>query len=331
MKSFSSAVLLQGVLLAHAQQIYINTTGTSPRPQCPATTSYPTPTYSFTSFAYTQNETLRTATSIAAPTATTTYASPYSVLSSLVSSVSTTSWGSWNPNATTTASDSANPYGNAAWTAVWERAHVPNFTYTSLYSTTVSPTPVPTSELILPPADYFGPTDCSYFPEGFVFGVAGSAAQIEGAAAQEGRTPTLMEILIQNDQPKNYVTNENYYLYKQDIERLAAMGVPYYSFSISWTRILPFALPGTPVNELGLKHYDDLINFVLEKGMKPTVTLIHFDTPLQFYGNITTAQDRPLIGYVNGGWQNETFADAFVNYGQIVMSHFADRVPVWFT
>lgn len=130
----------------------------------------------------------------------------------------------------------------------------------------------------------------------------------------------------------NYVTNEKYYLYKQDIERLASMGVKYYSFSIAWTRILPFALPGTPVNQQGLVHYSDLIDFILEKGMVPTVTMFHFDTPLQFFrGNNSRAADDALIGYVNGGYQNETFTDAFVNYGKILLTNYADRVPIWFT
>lgn len=140
-----------------------------------------------------------------------------------------------------------------------------------------------------------------------------------------------MEILVQDTRPRDYITNENYYLYKQDIERIASMGVQYYSFSIAWTRILPFALPGTPVNQQGLDHYDDLINFVISKGMTPVVTLLHFDTPLQFYANISTAADKPFVGYVNGAYQNESFPDAFVNYAKIVMTHFADRVPVWFT
>ena len=53
---------------------------------------------------------------------------------------------------------------------------------------------------------------------------------------------------------------------------------------------------------------------------------------MPFYGqNITTAADPPLIGYVNGGYQNETFEDAYVNYAKIVMTHYADRVPLWFT
>ncbi|KAK5072733.1 hypothetical protein LTR64_004795 [Lithohypha guttulata] len=165
-----------------------------------------------------------------------------------------------------------------------------------------------------------------------MFGVSSSASQIEGATADGGKTPTLMDILIQGDRPKDYVTNENYYLYKQDIERIAAMGARYYSFSIAWTRILPFALPGTPVNQLGIDHYNDVINFILEKGMIPAVTLLHFDTPLQFYGaNLSSAEEPPLIGYVNGAYQNETFVDAFVNYARIVMTHYGDRVPVWFT
>ena len=318
--------------LTYAQQVYIPAAGPSARPQCPASAAPSTPSYRISAFSYTQTETTRTATSVAAPTTTTIHAPSYAALSSLVPSLSTTTWGDWDPNATTTAADAANPYGNAAWTAQWTHANLTNFTFTGIYSTTVSPTPVPTSELILPPSDYFGPTDCYYFPKDFILGVAGSAAQIEGAIAKEGRGPTLMEILVQDDRPKDYVTNENYYLYKQDIERLAAMGVVYYSLTISWTRILPFALPGTPVNQAGLDHYDDLINFVLSKGMIPTVTLLHFETPLVFYGNnLTTAADPPLIGYVNGAYQNETFQDAFVNYGKIVLTHFADRVPIWFS
>lgn len=318
--------------IAYAQESYIHTTGGNRPSQCnAATSSYTAPFYSISSFAFTQNETVRTAKSIPAPTSTTTYAQPYASLKSLMSSLSTTTWASWNPNATASATDTNNPFGDAAWTALWQRANPPNFTETAIYSTTVAPTPVPTSELVLPPADYFGPTDCYYFPEDFIFGMAGSAAQIEGAVAEEGRAPTIMELLVRDDRPKDYVTNENYYLYKQDIERLAAQGVEYYSFSIAWTRILPFALPGTPVNKQGIDHYNDLINFVLEKGMKPAVTLFHFDTPLQFFSNLSTIADDALIGYVNGGYQNSTFEDAFVNYGKIVLTHFADRVPIFVT
>ncbi|KAF2014363.1 glycoside hydrolase family 1 protein [Aaosphaeria arxii CBS 175.79] len=314
-----------------AQQVYIPADGPSSRPNC--SQAQATPTYAFSAFSFTQTETVRTATSVV-PGPQTTYAPPYESLSSLIPSVKTTTWGNWYPNTTAKASDTDDKYGQAAWSSLWEVAALPNFTFRGLYSTTVSPTPIPTSELVLPPPDYFGPQDCYSFPDDFMFGVAGSASQIEGAIADEGRTPTIMEALFKPsaERADDYVTNENYYLYRQDIERLASIGVKYYSFSIPWTRILPFVFEGSPVNLQGLDHYNDLINFVLEKGMIPTVTLIHFDTPWQIFGNnMSNVNTDALIGYVDGGYQMDGFEDAFVNYGKIVMTHFADRVPVWFT
>jgi len=326
----------------YAQQVYLERNGSEPRPQCSGTSSSYTSgshnetVYNYTPFAYSMTTTVRYATSRPTPTTTRTYAAPASSLATLMPSLSYTTWGKWDPAATTTAGDCDNPYGNAAWTALWVNANPPNFTKeatSAIFSTTVEPTPVPSSELVLPPSDYFGPSDCYNFPEGFEFGVASSASQIEGATAEAGKAPSVMDILIQDDRPKDYTTNEHYYYYKQDIERVAAMGVKHFSFSIAWTRILPFALPGTPVNQEAIDHYNDVINFILEKGMVPEVTLLHFDTPLQFYS------DDPLkdlavphkIGYNNGAYQNETFQDAFVNYAKIVMTHYADRVPTWYT
>lgn len=261
---------------------------------------------------------------------TKTYARPYSEVSTLLGSLSTTTWGSWNPNATDVATDSDDPYGQYAWTQMWLSASVDNFTYTGIYSTTVEPTAIPTESLVLPPPDPFSFDESLKFPEDFVFGVAGSAAQIEGAVAEEGKTPTVLEKIVNITQPKDYVTNENYYLYKQDIARLAAIGVKYYSFTIPWSRILPFVLPGTPVNQQGIDHYDDLINTCLEYGIEPIVTLMHFDSPLMFTGGkppSSTMADYPINN--NGGYDNDTFVDAFVNYGKIVLTHYADRVSKW--
>ena len=340
----ASAGLLSFVSAAYTQQIYLDTNLGPNESRCSVQPNYTAPAYSFSTFAYTQNATRRTATSVARPTSTTTYAPPYEELSTLLPPIVTTTWGRWDP-ADIKATDTADLYGQAAWSALWERANLTNFTSRGIYSNTVSPTPIPTSELILPPQDPFVPTDCYTFPEDFVMGVAGSAIQIEGATADEGRGPSfgdkfvgpefVLEMTGQSaeDRSPSYVTNENYYLYKQDIERLAAIGVPYYSFSIAWTRILPFTLPNTPINKLGLQHYDDLINFVLEKGMKPIVTLTHIDSPLAFYSNTSTSyvSRRNEYGFLDYGMQNDMFEDAWVNYGKIVMSHFADRVPIWVT
>lgn len=296
---------------------------------------YLEPTYSFSEFRYTLSTTYKYARSVSRPTTTPTYAKPYSQLSYLVGNASTTTYGNWNPHPAPAEkpTDTNDLYGQASWSALWESASLTNYTW-GMYSTTVSPTPIPSSELVLPPEDpfYFGDTNLT-FPRDFVFGVAGSAAQIEGAVAEEGRGPSMQEKIISDSRPKDYVTNENYYLYKQDIARLAAMGVKYYSFSIAWSRILPFALPGTPINQAGIDHYDDLINTVLDSGMTPMVTLHHFDSPLMFIGNATNNGTKGTYDLSDrtAGFENSTFVDAFVNYGKVVFSHFADRVPIWVT
>lgn len=269
----------------------------------------------------------RYASSMPAPTTTRTYApAPSDAAKHLTTSLSTSTWGNWLPGQTSiTATDTADPYGQAAWSSLWLNANLQGYTTIGLFSTTVSPTPVPSSDLVLPPSDYFGPSDCYDFPDDFIFGVAGSAAQIEGAVALDGRAPSLLEKLITDpDKPKDYVTNENYFLYKQDIERLAAMGVEYYSFTIPWTRILPFALPGTPVNQEAIDHYNDLIDTVLDAGMQPIVTMMHFDSPLLFVEGQPENTPPPDIGYNNAGYQNSTFVDAFVNYGKVHLPQFKD-------
>ncbi|RMY19198.1 hypothetical protein D0867_04826 [Hortaea werneckii] len=337
MATIQPAMLGQLVFLASlaaAQQVYVETNGSTPSPQCPSCTGGH-PQYTFRPFEYSLTSTYRNATPRPSPTATTTYAAPSEQLTTKISSLSYTTWGKWDLSSNSTATDTADPYGRAAWTSLWEMANPPNFTEvtkSALFSTTVEPTPVPSESLVLPPRDYFGPDDCYDWPEDFDWGVASSASQIEGATAEEGKSPSLMDILIQDDRPKDYVTNEHYYNYKQDINRVAAMGTKSFSFSIAWTRILPFALPGTPVNQEAIDHYNDVINYIIEKGMRPEVTLLHFDTPLQFYGfNVTAALAGAEIGYNNGGYQNGSFPAAFVNYAKIVMTHYADRVPVWYT
>ncbi|PSN72556.1 beta-glucosidase-like protein [Corynespora cassiicola Philippines] len=325
--------------VAVAQQVYIPGAGPPDRSQCKANNSFAAtlPSYTFREFSFTQTETVRTATSVPAPTKTETFAPPYESLSHLVPNLTTTQWGSWDPSVTPSPTDLGQPYGNASWSALWTNVPWRGFTR-GIYSTTVDPTPVPTSELVLPPSDYFGPQDCYFFPSDFMLGVSSSAVQIEGAIADQGRSPSFMDTLyLLSDGDPNFVANENYYLYKQDIERIASMGIKYYAFSIPWVRILPFVVEGSPVNKQALDHYDDLINFILEKGMQPEICLIHNDGPLQFFNNLTDIAIAPGtgLGYTDGGfhrsYKNQSFEDAFVHYGKIVMSHFADRVPVWFT
>lgn len=218
-----------------------------------------------------------------------TFAPPYASVSGLIPNQTTTSWPEL-PSPT----DHGERFGNAAWSSLWAEFNVtaPPFT------TTASPTPVPSSELVKPPplpllqdAEKDGDAGLGRFPPGFMHGFAGAALQVEGAVKNEGRGPSLTEYSLKSRYSETEgggppdLANLNYYLYKQDIARLAAAGVQSYSFSISWSRILPFGVTGSPINQQGLDHYDDLINTVLEYGMTPVATLHHFDAPLYFNSN----------------------------------------------
>ncbi|KAI5370867.1 putative glycoside hydrolase family 1, glycoside hydrolase superfamily [Septoria linicola] len=161
--------------------------------------------------------------------------------------------------------------------------------------------------------------DCCRFPKDFIWGVAGSAWQIEGGLTEDGRGPSLLDqigalgVTAGAGDANAEVTDMNYYLYKQDIARLAAIGVPYYSFSIAWTRIVPFGIAGSPINQAGLDHYDDLLNTCLEYGIQPIVTLTHADPPL------------------NHSYNAPDFADSFLYYAKEVMTRYSDRVSHWVT
>ncbi|KAI1393358.1 beta-glucosidase [Hypoxylon trugodes] len=264
---------------------------------------------------------LQYATALPRLNSTATYARPYSDLSSLAGSQQTTTWAN-----IATPTDTGEKFGNAAWSSLWATFSVDAPPIT----TTVSPTPVPSSELVKPTPLPFvvgkGETDDYQFPSDFQWGFTGSAVQVEGAVKSEGRGPTVLDRMIGRGPagvpgagPPD-VSALNYYLYKQDIARLAAIGVKSYGLSISWSRILPFGVAGSPVNQEAIDHYDDLINTVLEFGMTPIVTLNHLDTPLYFMTS-TSWQ----------GYDHPEFVDGFVNYAKIVLTHYADRVGTWVT
>jgi hypothetical protein len=214
---------------------------------------------------------------------TSTYAPCYASLSSLVGDRSTTTWPA-DPSPT----DHEERFGRAALSSLWDPIPVS----APPFSTTVQPTPIPSHELIKPPPLGLGhPQSQLKFPADLQWGFAGAALQIEGAIKDEGRGPSIWEDNFRgnysqfvNGGPPD-IAAMNYYLYKQDIARLAAVGVQSYSFSISWSRIVPFGVAGSPINQQGIDHYNDLINTVLAYGMTPIVTLLHFDTPVYFKSN----------------------------------------------
>ncbi|KAF2143393.1 glycoside hydrolase family 1 protein [Aplosporella prunicola CBS 121167] len=201
-------------------------------------------------------------------------------------------------------------------------------------NTTVEATPVPSSELILPPPLYYAsfpsgqhpflqPKNESWsFPKDFWWGVSGAAYQIEGAVKDEGRGPSIWDVfshrvngyVVTND--TGDITNNEYYMYKQDIARLAALGVKVYSFSISWSRIFPWG--SGEINELGLKHYDDVIETCLEYGIEPAITLFHWDLPL-------------FLQNKYGGWLSPEIVDDFVEYARVAFTRWGPKVKQWYT
>lgn len=269
----------------------------------------------YSSFTYTQVSTNRYATPLPSPLACkTAYAPAFSEASRLLpDNITYTTW-SLNPEATATPDGL---YGQSAYAKMWEDL---SYSSTVPFTTTVSPTPVPKSELVYPPPLYNAPTTTNVpkLPSNFIWGVAGSAWQIEGGLMVEGRGPSSLDVLGSLPNPAglndSVTADMNYFLYKQDIVRLAAIGIPYYSFSIEWSRVVPFYYAGTPANKQALDHYEDLINTCLEHGLTPVVTLNHITTPIE-----ANPADQ------------DTFIDAFMYYAKLVVTRYANRIPIWIT
>lgn len=174
----------------------------------------------------------------------------------------------------------------------------------SKVTATVEPTPEAT---LLGPGE-FHPLVASTFssdltgaklPPNFAWGLSASAYQLEGAVKDEGRGPSIWDLLSHRvpnqvaDNSTGDVLGMHYYLYKQDFARLKTMGTPYYSPSISWPRIFPFG--HGPVNQAGVKHYDDVIAEMVKNGIKPAISLFHWDTPLALFNEYGVSTLRAKI------------------------------------
>ncbi|KAL8166225.1 hypothetical protein V2J09_007724 [Rumex salicifolius] len=162
----------------------------------------------------------------------------------------------------------------------------------------------------------------SDFPPNFVFGVATSAYQVEGACKEGDRGPSIWDAYTHTegkicDGSNGDVAVDQYNHYKEDIELISMLGFQAYRFSVSWSRIFSDGL-GTKVNDEGIKYYNNLINGLLEKGIQPYVTLYHWDLPLHLHESM-------------GGWLNKEIAKHFAVYAETCFEYFGDRVKNWIT
>jgi beta-glucosidase len=157
-------------------------------------------------------------------------------------------------------------------------------------------------------------------PGDFVWGVATSAYQIEGAVAEDGRLPSIWDTFSHTPGKvtgggTGDVACDHYHRWREDIGLMQAIGVDAYRFSIAWPRVRPDG--GGPINAAGLGFYDRLVDALLAAGITPYPTLYHWDLP-------QTLQDR-------GGWMVRETAERFAEYAGIVTAALGDRVTWWAT
>jgi len=158
------------------------------------------------------------------------------------------------------------------------------------------------------------------FPPGFLWGTATAAYQIEGAWNEDGKGESIWDRFCRipgaiEDGSSGDVACDHYHRVSEDVALMAGLGANAYRFSISWPRVLP---EGTgALNEAGLAFYDRLVDLLLEHGVRPFVTLYHWDLP-------QALQDR-------GGWVASDIPEWFAEYAAVVAGRLGDRVHDWVT
>jgi beta-glucosidase len=157
-------------------------------------------------------------------------------------------------------------------------------------------------------------------PADFVWGAATSAYQIEGAAAEDGRTPSVWDTFSHTpgavaNGDHGDVACDHYHRMPEDVALLADLGLDAYRFSLSWPRIQPGGKG--PANAQGLAFYDRLVDELLARDITPWVTLYHWDLPQEL-------EDA-------GGWPVRDTAQRFAEYAAIAADALGDRVTHWIT
>lgn len=179
--------------------------------------------------------------------------------------------------------------------------------------------PAALSDAAALPENRVAATTTRPFPAEFLFGAATAAYQIEGAARAHGRTDSIWDTFSRI--PGAVVGADNgdtacdhYNRYRDDVALMKDLGLQTYRFSSSWSRIRP---DGGPVNPQGIGFYSRLVDELLGAGIKPWLTLYHWDLPQSLEEG--------------GGWANRDTAFLFRDYALGVHDALGDRVDVWTT
>ncbi len=155
------------------------------------------------------------------------------------------------------------------------------------------------------------------FPKNFIWGAASAAAQVEGGWNEDGRTPSVWDVLPlgsvrHNETP--HVACDHYHRFREDVALMKQIGLKAYRLSVSWSRVIP---ERGKVNPAGLAFYNDLVDELVAAGIQPMITIFHSDMPVWV---------RDM-----GGWDNEETSDAFAEYTEVLVKALSDRVQYWFT
>lgn len=172
----------------------------------------------------------------------------------------------------------------------------------------------------------------SKFPKDFLWGGALAAHQFEGGWDQDGKGPSVADVMTAGaagkpreitktvEEGKFYPNHEAidfYNRYKEDVALFAEMGLNSLRTSINWTRIFPKGDETEP-NEAGLQFYDDLFDELLKNGIEPVITLTHFEMPLH-------------LAQTYGGFRNRKVVDFFVKFAEVVFKRYKNKVKYWMT
>jgi len=158
------------------------------------------------------------------------------------------------------------------------------------------------------------------FPDGFTWGAATAAYQIEGAVTADGRGTSVWDTFshlpgkIRRGDTGD-IACDSYHRYREDVALMAGLGLADYRFSVSWPRVQPGG--SGPVNQKGIDYYRALLDELAEHGIGATVTAYHWDLPQEL-------QDA-------GGWAVRDTAERFAEYALILAEHLGDHVSRWIT
>ncbi|MDO5722191.1 MAG: family 1 glycosylhydrolase [Actinomycetaceae bacterium] len=157
------------------------------------------------------------------------------------------------------------------------------------------------------------------FPTDFTFGAATAAYQIEGASTEDGRRPSIWDHMCTKpgailDGSDGSIACDHYHRTREDVALMREMNLETYRFSTSWARVCP---DGGPINRKGVDFYSKLVDQLLEAGIKPWLTLYHWDLP-------QALEEK-------GGWANRDTAHRFADYAHALANIIGERVPTWTT